>query len=106
METGKHTPTPWKLSESGDETFQMIEGGGNAVYVALTQNVKIGSPIANAKFIVRACNSHEELVNLAHLYKLIISQVPDIHERCSIKVEKARELETVTRSVLAKAEGE
>jgi hypothetical protein len=65
-ENGAHTPTPWK---TGTKYPTRVIGGNSdtSMIVAGTAlPVDEGSPneteIANAAFIVRACNSHEALV--------------------------------------------
>lgn len=63
----KHTPTPWTFSEFGP----ISTATGNIHYVA---NIAKHGPSdtldqedkANAEFIVRACNCHDELVAFAN----------------------------------------
>lgn len=67
MNTAKHTPTPWRYSFNPSGKFEI---GTNKEYVALTIPYgMVNQPIeyypreeANAEFIVRACNAHEELL--------------------------------------------
>ena len=61
----KHTPTPWKLDphlfgqiESQDETKLIARAGRVEPVTDLDQCERA----ANAEFIVRACNSHDQLV--------------------------------------------
>lgn len=64
MSEMSHTPTPWKLGPTGDtvddanglELLRMYEADGREEPTALPYR-------ANAAFIVRACNSHEELLS-------------------------------------------
>lgn len=61
MET-KHTPTPWRTGGN----FKSISVGLGDVITEITtvhgiQDIP-GSRKANAEFIVRACNLHDELV--------------------------------------------
>lgn len=60
----KHTPTPWRLQPIGGDLFidgkgpeficDMLRGGADENRIAVVDS--------NAAFIVRACNSHYELV--------------------------------------------
>ena len=52
----KHTPTPWAV---GANPFT-VRGHSRKIEVCAMTNAVDG--MANARFIVRACNSHEELV--------------------------------------------
>lgn len=63
--TVSHTPTPWKLYphlfgqiESQDETKLITRAGRVDPVTDLDQCERA----ANAEFIVRACNSHDQLV--------------------------------------------
>lgn len=63
MSEMSHTPAPWKVGPTGDtvddanglELLRMYESDGREEPTALPYR-------ANAAFIVRACNSHEELL--------------------------------------------
>jgi hypothetical protein len=65
----KHTPTPWRVIDnepgngygSMDITPLLIEGESYAI-AAVIGDVAGIDPQANAAFIVRACNSHDALV--------------------------------------------
>lgn len=61
----KHTATPWKLS--GGLGFRSIKSTGNYV-IATGLSETTGEWDANAAFIVRAVNSHDELLELAKMY--------------------------------------
>ena len=65
----KHTPLPWKVALLGE----LIVGPSERVIAACAFLADgVGGPdeiTANAKFIVRACNSHYQLVEaLKNLY--------------------------------------
>jgi len=74
----KHTPTPW-IVEAGDDYFITAEGYpkdppkvvdnnlGEDVLVALVGNQTSDCGEANARFIVRAVNNHEVLVEALQL---------------------------------------
>lgn len=60
MSETKHTPTPWHV---GPHYKSDIESRVGRVCDISPMNAP--QSIANAEFIVRACNSHEELLILA-----------------------------------------
>ncbi len=55
----KHTPTPWRQTKGEFEIVAEIKGEKKLIAVC--------SEKANAAFIVRACNAHDELVHAAQL---------------------------------------
>lgn len=67
-----HTPTPWTVSQAElDQQARVIryDADGISSHIAMVNENTLapehgGSAIANAAFIVRAVNAHEELVNL------------------------------------------
>ena len=63
MSTPAHTPTPWKVIKGGVIIYAQRNPGGRKTYLAdVSQDPGINQSIANAAFIVRACNSHAALV--------------------------------------------
>lgn len=72
MSNTKHTPTPWRASNNTGPKMQSysqsscIAGtGANSLQLVAGCFNDIGGPevaAGNAAFIVRACNSHEQLV--------------------------------------------
>lgn len=67
QQTAKHTPLPWKseVPPSSCFTCRAIRGE-NGEYIAKIGHMDFSQgvfeDVANAEFIVRACNSHYELV--------------------------------------------
>lgn len=60
-----HTPTPWKYQRQIESDF--ISGRNHPTYPIYTNGGKFGNPAeakseADAEFIVRACNSHDDLL--------------------------------------------
>lgn len=49
--TTNHTPTPWRVNTFNGDRQEVLDANGNNACVK-----------ANAAFIVRACNAHDELV--------------------------------------------
>ncbi len=60
----KHTPTPW--FSSADGCIGTTEDGFNPIphYSGMVEMAYYKEPLAlaNAEFIVRACNSHDEMI--------------------------------------------
>lgn len=56
-DTPAHTPLPWAISNGSAQYIW-----GDARWVAATMGVRDAEGAANAAFIVRACNSHYQLV--------------------------------------------
>lgn len=86
----QHTPTPWEAipakDRDGDETISIR---GDAEFIATLDTVSIdGSPYrlpangeANAAYIVRACNAHEELVAaVREVIRGLLDEFPDLCE--------------------------
>lgn len=66
----KHTPTPWKTNTAVATYIQAADG----CHIAKTDDgYETDLREANAAFIVRACNSHDALVNQStRLLKAIV----------------------------------
>lgn len=83
-----HTPTPWQ----SDNDVIFCNG-----HFAIAKTIKLGIPEkeskANAAFIVRACNSHEELLEACKSALILIA--PTDQKALKRKLEQA----------IAKAEG-
>ena len=60
----KHTPTPWRIGRNGTD-YCVFAGEDGLVADCDTSDDACGNKtdIANAAFIVRACNSHQALVD-------------------------------------------
>ncbi len=67
-----HTPTPWQLA-TNDPTLilsEAVDADGDAVIIADVLNGTIngvGLDTANAAFIIKAVNAHDELVEACRL---------------------------------------
>jgi hypothetical protein len=65
MSESKHTPLPWKMRQLG-KTRCVIEGPGEDCCIAMMTRwlppFDAAEQKANADFIVKACNAHDELV--------------------------------------------
>lgn len=91
-----HTPTPWKVDGFGitSKVFNIATLDTTAKDMDDNQ-IGIGELSANAAFIVKACNVHEELIETL---KNLVAYSVDCHVGGAPVVAEARE-------VLAKAEG-
>lgn len=97
----KHTPTPWKvvkhsnfnLFDSTDHHTFAIELGGGSKVALLGDNQE-----ANAAFIVKAVNAHEELLDTLYIVK------------CSLEAfdqtDSMKRIINNIKQALARAEGE
>lgn len=101
------TPTPWEIAPHSDQDDhidicagyrQTPDGRSRADWIAelAAENVDGGRERnqANAEFIVRACNSHEELVEIARLVVAICDGI------------EPESLVGMARAALAKADGQ
>jgi hypothetical protein len=66
MSNPAHTPLPWKASDSGTGIWSAGEPLGKNKIIAICSCDAVSRPkdenTANAAFILRACNSHYELL--------------------------------------------
>jgi hypothetical protein len=73
MSSTPHTPLPWKPSDSGTGIWSADEPLGKNKIIAICSCDAVSRPkdenTANAAFILRACNSHHEL--LAELENIV-----------------------------------
>jgi len=67
----KHAPLPYRYSDSLEE-FGIVWAGNQALFDASSNNLDSDTQRANAEFIVRACNSHYELLELVKDYKSLL----------------------------------
>lgn len=84
MSAPKHTPTPWKFSQTHAHTLTIRHADGGGEYVA---EIRVGdtpelllTDEANARFIVRAVNAHDDL--LEALRDLIEWQAVEHEDGC------------------------
>lgn len=92
-----HTPTPWRYCKTnGSPTSgQHMIAGSKPGYLAEIRDCGSGDVSANAAFIVRACNAHDELV----------AALRDIARTDRTTKTSAADLADIARAALAKAEG-
>lgn len=105
----KHTPTPYKLVKhrkvglEADEVFNTIEKNDGLPRQEIIARVP---KVENAEFIVRACNSHEALIQACEdALNLIVS----LSEHEAMENETEREIsdtETFLEKTLKQAKGE
>jgi len=101
-----HTPIPWKVSLSGPFNILTAEGLLVATCVSVPERSS-NSAQANAEFIVSACNSHCELVEVlekvkVYLNTLMEAQPNELEDAVSSLTEP---LEDWVGAALAKAKG-
>ena len=62
----KHTETPWESEPGdGDNEAYLVTGPGGCLIAVVNDEGQPQDNEANAAFIVKACNLHEELVEAA-----------------------------------------
>jgi hypothetical protein len=106
----EHTPTPWyreDIVSEGGPTLRKIEIGTVHHTVAVLSFLRdhdAEEVKANAEFIVRAVNAHDELVAALKLAERLLSaNVPEyLRPTWNANADRHREL---IRAALAKAEG-
>lgn len=64
-----HTPTPWEHDKQSD---CILDGEGRVIVSSYESEHNLENDTANAAFIVKACNSHDDLVaalnSIAHTF--------------------------------------
>lgn len=113
----KHTPTPWKCrdangrflagqsdwSASNDEipshTSVPVLAGDTTVALVVVEGWSEKKLEANADFIVRACNAHEDLIGMVKLLRDRLNKIPPANMLSNEK------LQGMLDELFAKAEG-
>lgn len=92
----EHTPLPWKVVETlgEDAIVQNIPWKSPGIAPITVAHVwshgKNGDPKANAAFIVKAVNAHEELVELVKMFRSdILMSGREPHSNLMKRIEKA-----------------
>lgn len=76
----EHTPTPWNIApgrNAADNTIEIREGLYSAVAYVAPRPHYADNQEANAAFIIRAVNSHEELLDSLHYIKELAENATD-----------------------------
>ena len=99
----KHTPVPWKVDEQYKADVQTADGKLEICTTSKSVLLEGNTPsraetLANAAFIVRACNCHDELLAA---FKKIKKQLTQSNDRFQM----IAEIEKITNAAIAKAEG-
>lgn len=105
----KHTPTPWKTGgRIGSLNIDAENGRGIATcgYTDTSDVTKsLAENVANAEFIVRACNSHDDLIH----YLKRIAQIAEIRQNENLNDATIHAITecmmSLAKEALAKAEG-
>lgn len=98
--TTNHTPTPWEIREHNYGNVRGAHGlfmvGNNAPIADGIYGRNISEADANADFIVKACNAHDDLV-------AVLEKITDEMTRLNTVMKETWE---EAQSLLAKARGE
>lgn len=73
----RHTPTPWKTTKSTADFYDITPAGDILPTIASVWDGEKKNAEANAAFIVRACNAHDELVLAAKDAAITIKLIMD-----------------------------
>ncbi|WP_263353311.1 hypothetical protein [Acidicapsa acidisoli] len=109
MTKSQHTPLPWRAIASEGYRVQngpYPDGGGNVVIMA---DAIFGNTVANADFIVAACNSHYELLSavehlrgcLEHARKMLAGEVRKNSNDVAALADRVKQYD----SLIARAKG-
>lgn len=86
----QHTPTPWTVfGFSSVETVKKYRGDRLEICEAFTSQIDSAEAKANAAFIVRAVNSHEELLGMAKAWVEIMDADPTTPKDILVKAKQA-----------------
>lgn len=99
----QRTPTPWRLSEQYSLTVEYKIGDYVATMCGLRDKAE-----ANAAFIVRACNAHDELVAALEgtIDCLTVHELDCARDGLKNAERAARDALSAVRAAIAKAKGE
>jgi hypothetical protein len=102
-----HTPGPWKVDPSTAFNEALISARGveiGLLYCSDGADDETELPgIANAEFIVRACNAHDELVAALQMVQRVVEWDGSLPRPDDVP--DAYAMETQIKAALAKAEG-
>ena len=112
----QHTPTPWSIGSSNPGEGHVIESDSADRTIAWTANSYCASndeeyisqeDEANAEFIVRACNSHDALLEALELYDSFSKANDDWRQmvRNLLNSDDTPEVVIKAREAIAKAKG-
>ncbi len=106
----EHTPTPWGFERSGPGTIEITatqEGHAHLSCIAEVLGPVELNAEANADFIVRACNAHEDLLEALRGYESLLAECWDeLPGLVSGGPDAVNAVADVGRAAIAKAEGE
>jgi hypothetical protein len=96
MTQTKHTPTPWywdaqvwNYDAQLDAPWLVSETKGRPVVLRVDGQGKIHITEANAKFIARACNVHDELLAVLKEVVAIADRKTDLFDKARAAIAKA-----------------
>ena len=98
--SAQHTPAPWEFREDGDANHYCILAGNRWLISFLHNGEQMtAQQIANAKFIVRACTAHDELLEAAQQAEHWLGELRSGDQIRPVEILR------VLRAAIAKAEG-
>ena len=101
----QHTPTPWNVIEDENTYEVIIDSKKGVIAKTLLNHMELIQAERNAKFIVRAVNSHEELVTLLKSIRGHLLNATSLTDEEGCATPTLEALESLIDKALAKAEG-
>ena len=98
--TTQHTPTPWQVELRNAGAAIVAPAASGKMHEATVICSGLGGNRANAAFIVRACNAHDELVAALTLAKYVLATL-SLDDDCT---EGQPEALAAARAALAKVQ--
>lgn len=97
-----HAPTPWRVSNESDRIILDATGlqVASADYLSGDIEYRWAETVANAEFIVAACNAHDDLLSALELMVSVGCEFCDMDMGAN-----GREAVEVARAAIAKARG-
>lgn len=102
----KHTPGPWKTERGTVHSGTIATVYGDGEWWEIWSKSAGGLAEANARFIVQACNSHDELLEALAAMLDCYEGVYDMAGPTRHQSDEATRAEGLARAALAKARGE
>lgn len=104
--TAQHTPLPWRAGVFEDPQWAVRSGSSEFALVCLTSQ---GNDEANAKFIARACNCHDDLLEALKEMDALVESLWDSVDWGStfnLDISALNLVPPKAKDAIAKAEGE
>jgi len=102
-EISQHTPTPWKVNRDEIDYVEIITNENPFFTVAKVTGGDMREARANAAFIVKAVNCHEELIKALNEVDDLLVDLVRTMDKDHIYHDRILEASTITCRTIAKA---